>query len=444
MTALSARQALRSRLVAAALALLVFGSLALVRGATGDGSAVGGLKVFLGWSQGLVTLVLSLTALVLPLSFAGTLKRGELTGIALTPTPRWQVLVGWWAGVALVLAGLAGFGQLLVYGGARWRALRAPEEAQPELELVLLAQGIVRSPQPDRALIEAQMAQRLVSLEAQGQVPRELDRGEALEELVRRELRERRSAGPGGRLRWSLDGIRPLAAYPELPLQLRYRTYIDAPPEVRVPDAGVRGRFVMIPPGSSGFDGPPRRIVGRGEMRSLKFPREVLEGGEALEIEFQNLESAPATVVFATTGIQVLYPAGGFLGNLCRAWVVLVGRLLFVAGLGLALAALLEGRLAVLVAAGVLAIGSAHGFLEDALRVNVYGGLDAPLKAVVHAVLWVLPDLGRDDLGGLISLGVQIEGASLGYALLDGLLRGGLCLGLGALVLSRRELGAIR
>ena len=123
---------------------------------------------------------------------------------------------------------------------------------------------------------------------------------------------------------------------------------------------------------------------------------------------------------------------------------MLVGRLWFLAALGIALCAALEGRLAVLVASGVLAIGSAHEFLRDALRVNVYGSLDAPLKAAASGILTALPNLGRDDLGGLLAAGVQVTGASVASSCADGLLRGGLCLAFGALVLTRRELGAIR
>ena len=441
---LSARQALRSRLVSAALALLVFGMLALLRGAEGDGTPAGGLRVFLSWGAGLQALVLSLTALMLPLSFAGTLKRGELTGLALTPTARWQVLVGWWVGCALVLAGLAGFGQLLCFAGARWRAFTAPEEARADLELLLQAQGSSFPPAPDRELIDAQMERRLATLEAQGQLPRELSREDALDELVRRELRQRRTAGPRKTLRWRLEGIEPRAGSADLPLQLRYRARVDAPPGTPVPDAGVRGRFVLIPPGSSGYDGPPIRLRGQGELRTLKFPSDVLEGGTVLEVEFQNLESYPVDVVFVGRGVQVLYPAGGFASNLLRAWAVLVGRLWFLAALGIALCAALEGRLAVLVASGVLAIGSAHEFLRDALRVNVYGSLDAPLKAAASGILTALPNLGRDDLGGLLAAGVQVTGASVASSCADGLLRGGLCLAFGALVLTRRELGAIR
>lgn len=441
---LSARQALRSRLVAAALALLVFGTLALLRGAEGDGSPEGGLRVFLSWSQSLQTLVLSLTALMLPLSFAGTLKRGELTTVALTPTPRWQALVGWWVGAALVLAALAGFAQLLCYGGTRWRMYTAPEASQPAMRLLVQAQGTVESPQPDRDLVEEQMQRRLDALERAGQIPPEIDREEALAEFVRGELRDRRTAGPRQSLRWRMQGIRPRGAHQELPLLLRYRTHVVAPPGTPLPEGGVRGRFVVIPPGSGGYNSPPVRLHGRGELRTMKFPRDVLEGGDEVVIEFQNLETQPVDVVFSVTGIQVLYPAGGFLGNLLRVWAVLVGRLWFMAALGLGLCAALEGRLAVLVASGVLAIGSAHEFLRDALRVKVYGSLDAPLKAVVSALLSVLPNLGRDDLGGLLSLGVQVTGASVGASLLDGLARGGLCLALGAWILTRRELGAIR
>lgn len=447
---LSAREALRSRFAIVVALLLLGGGVGLWLGVSGDGSPLGRLRTFLSWGSGLAWLLLSLSAVFLSTSFGRALMDGRLVALCISPVDRVRILLAWWGGVAAVLLGLTGLAALALglLAGASW--LSAGPDTRPVLRQVLQAQGVGRAPPPDLSALRERLEEELAARARAGTLPEEISVGRAVELELERELLRRRTLGPGRVLEWHLSGIEPT---PEATsLTLRFFFYLQSNEGVLPPGRGPHTRWELMPDGTgtySDLDGTWTGMTGYLiKKHEVVIPVELLEGRSGLTLRFRNLEEGPVSVLFPEEGPELLYPAGGFAPNLLRAALILWARLLFLCALGVCASALLDPKLAALVVLFFLLVGTAHEFLFDALRpaYDAWGPtLGPPMRLFLHTVLWAIPDLARDDLSARLADGELLPWSSVGLSLLgDGVARGGATLVAGALLFSRRELGAVR
>ena len=439
----SAKQALRSRLVVVVSLVFLAIAAALAYGATGDGSAVGRLRAFLSWSTGFQILVLSVTAVFLATSLSRGLTQGELVPVLTGPLPRWRVLLGWWVGVVLVLAALTVASQAIVGGLSALMLSREPARTREVILASLAARGVATPPPLDRASLRANAEAGYAQLVAEGAAPPELSREEAVELLMQRRELNRRTVRPRGSKTWTLTGVRP--SPDALRVTLRFRYLPQAAPGQLAEGEGPLGRWHVRRAGTQQwFSGPPGSWSG-GEVHEQSFPAELIRGGDSIELYYESLEERPIAIVFPEGSVQLLFPAGSYLGNLVRGGLLLLGRLLFLAALGVTLGSLIEGRLAALVVLFCVAIGAANAFLTQSLRPTLFGPLDDAIKAVLHGVLLLLPNMSEVDLSTQLAAGERIELRDVARTwLLDGVVRGGACLLLGSALFHRRELGSLR
>ncbi len=441
---LAAREALRGRLVLSVLVAVAAALAALAWGATGDGTAAGRLRAYLSWGTTWIGLTLSLVAAFLPSSLAVALKDGRLIPVTTGPLPRQLVPVAWWLGQVAVLLGLALVTHAGLFGLALALRATTPEAERAGLEPVLEARVLVR-PDPtvhastgepmDRKWIEAQAAAQALKLEKAGALA---DLGPGGFEEVAAELADQlstrlRTAPPGGLLRWSFSGVEPAPGARAVALRFQYaaRDVRGALP----PGQGPRGVFSLHTPTTSS-DLPVRASA--GSVHEQLVPVAYLDGSTRVVVEYANRDPRQVVVTFPEDGVAFLYPAGGgFLLNVARAALVLAGRLALLLAVGVAAAALIDGKLASLMTLSVLAVCSGHEFLRDAVSQDAL----SPMSLV----LWILPDLGHDDLSGALAAGLAIPWASVGvYGLVHGLVVGGVVVLVGALLFGLRELGSIR
>ncbi len=434
---LAAREALRGRLVLSVLVAVAAALAALAWGATGDGTAAGRLRAYLGWGTTWIGLTLSMTAAFLPSSLAAALKDGRLIPVTTGPLPRQLVPVAWWVGQVAVVLGLALVTHAALYGLALGLQATTPPAERASLEPVLEARVLVR-PDPtehDREWVLAQAAAQALKLEQAGALA-DLGPGgfdEVAAELADQLSTRLRTAPPGGRLVWSFSGITPAAGSKALALRYQYsaRDVRGALP----PGQGPRG-LLSIHTRSNSASLPTRASA--GSVHEQLVPVEALDGATSVKVEYTNRDPRQVVVTFPEDGVGFLYPAGGgFALNVARAALVLAGRLAFLLAVGVAAAALIDGKLASLVTLAVLAAGSAHEFLRDAVSRDALSPMALLLK--------LLPDLQRDDLSGALAGGLAIPWSSVAeVGLGQGLVLGGLVVVVGARLFGLRELGSIR
>jgi hypothetical protein len=377
--------------------------------------------------------------------------------------------------------------------------LRPPKlDAKVTSSIELDAAMAVGAEPPVHLLPLLRARQRLEQVKRQGALPPGTKEEKALAEIYKDEVVRALSVGPQKTIRWRFGPLDPAPDAESITIRYRYRILEALPPgqgpagafSINVigttnpiekgirsaPDAvhempapaellrepvslaspldgtvqsvdvrpdgerrvNVDGTVLRVPPGFK-FAAAPGQAVRRGQV--LATSEKIF-----LEIVYRNLERTGVTVVFTPEGIELLYVDRPFATNVVTAFVVILGRLLFLLAVGLAASTFLDGKVAALATFFVLAVAAGHGFLDDAVgpilatqEDNVFGILDVPVKAILRAVLLALPDLGAVDPSVELAQGRNVAGAlataslALGSAILG--------LGAGALALARRELG---
>ncbi|MBX3471347.1 MAG: hypothetical protein KF878_31140 [Planctomycetes bacterium] len=440
---LAATEALRSRLVPVVALTIAVALGGLAWASVGDGTYPGRVRAFLSWGTGWLELVLSLTAVFLSTTLAQALREGRLVLLAVGPLPRGLLPLGWWLGTGLALALLVAAAHGLLWGLARVMVRATPAAARAPTERVLSSRGVARPPRPDATPALAAAARQAQAMEAAGELADLTDdQREQVFEWLERAARERTRAVARGRaMAWTLDGIDPDPAATAVWLRFRYSVRDAAGQRATGPP---RGRFSVVPEGGGGV-----QLEGRwasGVVHEVAAPAWALEGRSRVRVVYENRGEEPAVVVFSEAGVELLYPAGTFGGNVARAGLVLLGRLLILAAIGVAAASLIDGKLAALVVLFVLAVGAGREFLLESLEAFTgFGAATPALTALLRLLILLLPDLASCDVAALLSAGQRIETPDVLRAVgLDGTLRALGVLALAAVPFARRELGAIR
>jgi hypothetical protein len=440
----SAKEALRSRLVVAVAGALLAVNAALAFGVSGDGSPVGRLRAFMSWSSDFDAFVLVCTAVFMSTGFAVALRQGRLDQVLSGPARRELVVLSWWLGLAAVLGGLVLYSHALLAVGAQIVIAREREEDRPQMAELLQARALIMAEvAADPDLVRAQAEVAVEKLAKAGRLPPDRDREDLIVEKQREIDELLRSAGPGGQVQWRLSGIDPV---PDAEVvYLRFRYLAQGRGGVAVPAGqGPRGSFGVNPAGTN--DVWPAAV---GTWTPLQYhdvavPLELLAGERSMTLVYYNEDRRGLLVTFPERNVSLMVPTGSFAPNLLRAAAVLWGRLLFLAAVVTMAASLLDAKLAALLGVFCLAVGSAHGFLVEAFGLTT-GEAEGFLASYMRAWLWVVPDLHRDDLARLLSAGQEVTWrAVLASVCLDGCVRGGVVLLLGAIGFRRRELGAHR
>ncbi len=336
----SLRAALRSRLVAALLALLALVVLVLPRTVRGDGTHEGDLRMLLTWTLGCAVLLLATATLWAGCqALAGEARDGTLGGLAVTPVRRPVLLLGKWLGLvildgALLAATLAGVAVQVVQRGIPLERLR-----------------------PHRALAVAEESLReharavLARARTEGRIPVGVAEASLLEQ-VREELRGAQLAvAPGEAHLWRFR-LPARALRPGEPARVRvvFSTPIGTAGEVsaacRVLDAA--GEEVAA------------AEIGPEHRRQFEFaiPADRIGATPTLTLLLENMadEDGMALLVGAEDGALLYVPQGSVGGNLLAAGVVLWSVLAALAALGLAAGALFSLPVAVFVASCLAAI----------------------------------------------------------------------------------------
>jgi hypothetical protein len=442
---LSLRSALRSWLVRiGALAVIVVPFL-LAAFVTGDDTPVGRVRAYASLSISFVSFLLALVAVFLPAQIARDLARGRLTQAVVGPLPRSLIVGAWWLGAVAVLSalvalgyGAVGAGMQVVHSQLETQLAQLPEnlqaEARREVEVALKARTVAPSEMPDEEIYVRYAQERFQRIVLEGRLPEGVSPEEAIQRLYDSAEVRGRSIPRGRRRGWTVKGVTAAAGAETVTLRFRFaaRGTGAGDPNARVP--------LLITVGNRSKRGAWTPLV----RHEIQVPGAALAGQDEVLIGVQNLSREEIVVLFPREGPALLFPAGGLASNLARAMWIEVCRLGFLAAVGVAAAVILDAKLAALVVLFVLALGYGQSFLSDSLKPGLFGFLDGPVLALLRAVLWALPDLGRAEVSVLVANGEEIGSGALRAGLMDLTLRGALALGLGAWVFRGRELGTIR
>lgn len=336
----SLRAALRSRLVAALLALLAVVVLVLPRTVKGDGTPEGDLRMLLTWTLGAAVFVLAAATLWAGChALAGEVRDGTLGRLAVTPARRFELFLGKWLGLVILNAGLL----------AAALAGVALQVAQRGIPLALLRP--YRTVRVSEESLREHAHAILVRARAEGRIPPG-ETEDAWLERLRGELREvHLPVSPGEAHLWRFRlPARALRAGEPLRMRVVFTTPIGTAGEV---SAGCRVLNAAGAELATAEIGPEHR-----RQFELTIDADRVGATPTLALLLENTADADgmALLVGAETGATLLVPQGSVGGNFLAAGVVLWSVLAALAALGLAAGALFSLPVAVFAASSLTVI----------------------------------------------------------------------------------------
>lgn len=438
------RNAVRSRMVVSLLAILLAAMVAIPLTVKGDGTLEGHVRIVIGYTMGFATALLGLATLWAgSLSVAREIEERQIHLLAAKPVRRSEIWLGKWIGLVAVNALLLAACGATTYGVLRWTARTDHMTAEQRDRLwteVLAAHRPVRPSLPD---LDAEARRLLEERRARGEVPADAAPADTLPGIRQELLLGAGTVPPGERRAWLFE--LPAGAAPALTMRYRFSS----------------SRFGIDPTRHLWLAGPPSE-PDRWQAEVTSSPTvlrtETLPGGLADEegrliISCVNNHPDPVTILFdLRDGLTVLVPAGAFEWNFARALLVTLGRLAFLAALGITLGSLFSSPVAVFMAMSLMLILQLGGYVESLSTQEIFipwhhadaggpGWADAALRQFFRLLHVLMAPLGGPAVVDAAATGLVVEPMTVVETwILQVLVYGGVLALLGSGVLNRREL----
>jgi hypothetical protein len=365
------RASIRSRVFHTLGLLILVAVLVLPTLVSGTGTAMSQLQISLTYSLGVVTALVSLSALWLACSsLAHEIEAYQIHLVLTKPASRWAVWLGKWLGVFAMHAVIFLVAALLVLVLIQWRLRTGdfdPDElARLRREILVGRKAYIPRPPDFRAMADEEYKRRRDQLAA------DHNPGYIRAELTR-QIRANYMEVQYGQVReWTFRGIR---ARPDQTLFLRWRCYRNSLNSqnqaltmgvwgIYDPEADTAEKFVYAAPQTemSAF------------FHELPIPSRYVTEDGTVTLRYVNLDPEEKVVLFQfADGPQLLVPATGFTGNYLRASMLVLLQLVFLTALGCALGALLSPPVAVFVALAYLALGMTAKSVIGSIPLNDLG-----------------------------------------------------------------------
>lgn len=374
------RQALRMKVAAAFIVLLLILLPVLGLTATGDGTLKGRLQTFVSYGFSLTSLLLSfLTIIVSIYAITSDIEHRQIYTVITKPIRRSHLIVGKLLGVlALDIALLILFAGI-IYAVAvfmpRFFDASAQELVQVNNEFYTARASLVPPAVDVREEAEA-IYERLKANDQLDIIYHNYSREEAIKLLMTQKQLEKRAAAVGERLLWEFKNVKPFD--PNESLFIRFKYDVAATP----PDEQVYGDWWIGDLRETGVGAQPTTPVFRdtrkdaiNSFHEIEVSASAVAEDGYLAVGFINPPLNETTVIFPLEdGLEVLYKADSFTGNFIRAALLILCRLIFLACLGTLAGSFLSFPVAILLCLVVFLTGTVSGFVIesfDSLSQNI-------------------------------------------------------------------------
>ncbi|MEJ5259649.1 MAG: hypothetical protein WHS88_05615 [Anaerohalosphaeraceae bacterium] len=441
-------QAVRMKIAAAVLLLLVVFLPTMAWTLTGDGTLLGRLQSFSSYSISLVGFLLSLLTIAVSCYSLHSDFRVRTIDLVITkPVARYQIVLGKFLGAAgLNLFLLAGF-SCMIYGltTAIPRFSKAPEDQIVRSQAEFFTARRVVAPQTSEEEIVKRVEERIETLRKNRQLP-DLPMQQIRQTLLEQERIAQKSVEPAAVKEWDFQTVFP-PKDPDSVLFVRYKFQAaPEPPNQEIFGQWRVGDFRQFRTGLREYKTPiygVERSEATRTLHSFTVPGNAAAADGQVTVGFFNSpEMNFSTVIFDQ--MEVLYPVGGFGVNFFRVVLLMAIRLIFLAALGVSLSTWLSFPVATLFSLMVFFAGLINGFILESIE-----SLGAVLGLVYRLTIrWFLYAIPRFDgpyspTDYLVS-GEVLSWAFLGKAVLVTLaVQMVLLLAIGIWIFSRREIAKV-
>lgn len=439
---LSLRSAVRSRMVAVLMCLLV-GIMALLPWVIkGDGTISGTIHLLLSYSLGLATTVIAM-ALLWAGSFAVSAEIQDKTiqTLATKPVSRFHLWAGKWLGLNLLGFLLLAFCGIVTYAllQAQLRSDRWTPDDLATVQRQLTAHAEFRPEQPD---FEAQARHELAATPDRTR-PDDRSPAERLQQRRQTLIAEFYSVRPLNRNQWTFSPIRGQTE--DRPLILRYRFTSSV-----IGQDAVTGRWLI------GTAEKPDQFTHTithtpRVWNEITVPRHPDWSAKPIVVTYLNEDQGGATLLLdMDQGLTLLAPADPFAVNYLRVLLVKFAQLSFLTALGITAGCLFSLPVAALVSMYILLLVQLGSYIQG-MATNEFSltsaagiertTIDLALIAIYKGLAFLLsPLVPGDELTRLANGLLVTWWSALRHLTLQGLLMALLLGAFASYALNRREL----
>ncbi len=367
------RQALRMKVAAIFVVLLLVLLPVMGLTATGDGTLKGRLQTFVSYGLSLTGLLLSLLTIIVSIyTVTSDIEQRQIYTVVTKPIRRYQIILGKVLGVIVLDVVLLVLFAGIVYGVTSWmpRFVNATEEERQAAQNEFYTARASLVPPLVDVQKEVEAAYRKLSKEDLATIFSNMTREEVFKQLTNRKRLEKRAAAVGQMLVWEFHNVKVHG--PNQSLFIRFKYDVSVTPQ----DEQVYGQWQVGDPrqfqqGTQAQVQTPvwqqtRKDIVR-KFHELEAPASVVAPDGYLAVGFYNPPPLNETVVLfpIEDGLEVLYKADTFTGNFVRAALLILCRLVFLACLGALAASFLSFPVAILFCVVIFFTGTVSGFIVE-------------------------------------------------------------------------------
>jgi len=387
------KQALRMKVAAVFLILLLILLPVMGISATGDGTLKGRLQTFVSYGLSLTSILLCLLTIIISIySVTSDIEQRQIYTVITKPIRRSQFLLGKLLGVILLdLILLSVFSAIIytitIYTPQFFNATEA-EHIQVNNEF-FTARAALTVPAVD---VSQQVEDTYKKLEISNELPENLSRDEIIAELTKQQQLAKRAADVGQVLVWEFDNVEPLAQ--SMFIKFKYDVAVN-PPDMQVYGRWFAGDYQYIRYGTESKTPIYDRIHKHSirNFHEIEVPADVVPKHGRLAVAFQNVPLNNTVIFFPPDGIEVLYKAGAFTGNFIRAVLLILLRLIFLACLGILASTFLSFPVAILLCLVLFSTASFSGFVIES-----FSFLSENISVIYsYTIKWIIQLLPQFD-----------------------------------------------
>jgi hypothetical protein len=391
--------ALRMKIAVVVIVLLaaLLPMMSLVMG--GDGTLLGKLQTFSSYSLGLVGFMLCiLTIAVSCFTLSDEIRCKQIFLTITKPIARWQILLGKFLGIIILDVVLLFVFAALVYGLTCMIPYVVEASPQERLaaqnEFFTAREGL--KIQEDKDQLNKRVEERYLQLQKERRLPESMTQTEIMIQLVNEERTREQSINPGQSRQWDFHGVCP-STDPNTMIFVRFKYDATA----AAPDGKVYGLWSVgdLPRYAQGALTTPIYNVSLSAptrvAQEFEIPAAAVTQEGDLSVGFLNSPQLNFSTV-VIQDMEVLYKVGTFTNNYCRALLLLLIRLVFLAALGITLTTWLSFPVAVLASIAVFMPSLFHVFIMGAIDSFGMAWIQTIYVLTIRPILILMPRFGGD------------------------------------------------
>jgi len=393
------KQALRVKIAAVFIILLMVLLTVMGTTMTGDGTLKGRLQTFVSYGLSLTSLLLCLLTIIISIfSLTSDIDQRQIYTVLTKPIRRYQILLGKLLGVLLLDVALLVLFSALIYNITIYlpQYIKANEMQRIEANNEFFTARVDLPPAEVDATQE--VLDTYKKLQTSGQLE-EMFPGmsgkEIIAQLTNQKKLQMRAAEVGRDLLWEFHNVRPADPNGRLFIKFKYDVSGVGSSDLTVYGRWFIGAWQFIRYGIASETPVYDRVHSHSirTFHEIDAPAQVVPKDGHLAVGFLNVPANNTVVIFSEDP-KVLYKADTFTANFVRAVLLILLRLIFLACLGISAATFLSFPVAILLSLMIFFIASFSSFFMESF--DFLGeNLSSIYRYTVRPIILLMPQFDK-------------------------------------------------